>query len=38
MIDTSLIKNKIPIDVVIPWVDASDSNHKEKLSSTISCI
>jgi len=32
MIDKSLIKNKIPIDVVIPWVDGSDSNHKEKRS------
>ena len=33
MIDKSLIKNKIPIDVVVPWVDGNDSKHKKKINS-----
>ena len=33
MVDKSLIKNKIPIDVVIPWVNGNDSKHKKKISS-----
>ena len=33
MVDKSLIKNKIPIDVVIPWVNGNDSKHKKKINS-----
>ncbi len=35
MIDKSLIKNKIPIDVVIPWVNGNDSKHKKKINSYL---
>ena len=35
MIDKSLIKNKIPIDVVIPWVDGNDPKHKKKINSYL---
>ena len=33
MVAKSLIKNEIPIDIVIPWVNGNDSKHKKKISS-----
>ena len=35
MVAKSLIKNKIPIDVVIPWVNGNDSKHKKKINSYL---
>ena len=35
MVTKFLIKNKIPIDVVIPWVNGNDSKHKKKINSYL---
>jgi len=35
MVAKSLIKNKIQIDVVIPWVNGNDSKHKKKINSYL---
>ena len=35
MVDKSLIKNEIPIDVVIPWVNGNCSKHKKKINSYL---
>ena len=35
MVAKSLIKNEIPIDIVIPWVNGNDSKHKKKINSYL---